>query len=63
MFTPEHKVNTVSKTRPDTTLELEEAAAYHQSIAGVPLSFDHLKFVEEEAENFTPLSKINHLLT
>ncbi len=26
-------------------------------------SFYHLKFVEEEAENFTPLSKIKHLLT
>ncbi len=25
--------------------------------------FYHLKFVEEEAENFTPLSKIKHLLT
>ncbi len=23
----------------------------------------HLKFVEEEAENFTPLGKIKHLLT
>ncbi len=25
-------------------------------------SFYHLKFVEEEAENFTPISKIEHLL-
>ncbi len=38
MFTPKHKVNTVSKAHPDTTLELEEAATYHQSIAGMPLS-------------------------